>query len=190
MCTLGWNLLKPLPLVFCVSLAFALMAGTADARPGSPSSAANYPAALANQVRHQLVMLPFYSPFDNLEFQVKGNQVVLRGQVVRPSLKEDARAAVSHVEGVESVDNQIEVLPPSPMDDQIRRAEFRAVYGAPGFDIYLLRSVQPIHIIVKSGHVTLEGVVKSQTDRNLAGMAANQVPNVFSVTNHLRVENS
>jgi len=82
-------------------------------------------------------MLPFYSPFDQLEFQVKGNQVVLQGQVVRPSLKEDARAAVSHIEGVKSVDNQIEVLLPSLMDDQIRRAEFRAVYGAPGFDIYL-----------------------------------------------------
>jgi len=104
-------------------------------------------------------------------------------------LKEDARAAVSHIEGVESVDNQMEVLPPSPVDDPIRRAEFRAIYGAPGFDIYLIRSVQPIHIIVKNGHVTLEGIVRSETDRNLAAIVANQVPNVFSVTNKLLVDN-
>ena len=192
MCKLGWNLSKP-RLLPALLLSFALLAtaATADAgRPTSPPNTADYTAGLANQVRHQLVMLPFYSLFDNLEFEVRGSRVVLLGQVVRPALKEDARAAVSHIEGVESVDNQIEVLPPSPFDDQIRRAEFRAIYGAPGFDIYLIRSVQPIHIIVKNGHVTLEGVVRSPMDRNLAGMAANQVPNVFSVTNNLRVDNS
>jgi hyperosmotically inducible periplasmic protein len=173
-----------------LSQAFA-MARTADAgRQAPPPNTADYPAWLSNEVRHQLVMLPFYSLFDNLEYQVRGDQVILMGQVLRPSLKADAAAAVKHIEGVASVDNQIEVLPLLPMDDQIRRAEFRAIYGAPGFDIYRIRSVQPIHIIVRSGHVTLEGVVASEMDRNLAGMAANQVRNVFSVTNNLRVEHS
>jgi hyperosmotically inducible periplasmic protein len=165
-------------------------AGRTDAhRPAAPPNTTNDPAWLTHEVRHRLAMLPFYSLFDNLEYKVEGNEVILMGQVVRPGLKGDARVAVEHIEGVESVDNRIEVLPPSPMDDQIRRAEFRAIYGAPGFDIYRIRSVPPIHIIVKNGHVTLEGVVASARDRNLAGIAANQVPNVFSVTNNLRVEN-
>jgi len=181
---------KRLHLALLFSLTLLITAVNADARqPAAPPSTANSSAGLANQVRHQLVMLPFLSPFDDLEFQVRGNQIVLLGQVVRPALKEDARAAVSHIEGVESVDNQMEVLPPSPVDDPIRRAEFRAIYGAPGFDICLIRSVQPIHIIVKNGHVTLEGIVRSETDRNLAAIVANQVPNVFSVTNKLLVDN-
>jgi len=159
-------------------------------RPAPPPNTANDRAWLANQVRHRLVMLPFYSLFDNLEYRVEGSNVILLGQVVRPALKEDAAATVKHIEGVQSVDNQIEVLPPLPMDDQIRRAEFRAIYGAPGFDRYAIRSVEPIHIVVNRGHVTLEGVVASEMDRNLAGIAANQVPSVFSVTNNLRVENS
>jgi hyperosmotically inducible periplasmic protein len=178
-------------LALLLFLAFFLTAVTAEAhRPAPPPNTASEQTWLTQEVRHRLIMLPFYSPFDNLEYRIEGNRVILMGQVVRPALKQDAGAAVKHIEGVESVDNQIEVLPPSLMDDEIRRAEFRAIYGAPGFDIYTIRSVQPIHIIVKSGHVSLEGVVASQRDRNLAGIAANQVPNVFSVTNNLRVENS
>jgi hyperosmotically inducible periplasmic protein len=189
----SWGFSKPLyPGLFAVVLLLAVFATavTADAhQPAPPPKATTDQAWLAHEVRHRLVVLPFYSLFDNLEYRVEGNRVLLMGQVVRPELKQDARAAVEQIEGVESVDNQIEVLPPSPMDDQIRRAEFHAVYGTPGFEIYRSQSVQPIHIIVKNGHVTLEGVVASTRDRNLAGIAANQVPNVFSVTNNLRVEN-
>ena len=163
----------------------------AATRQQAPSTnSPEYGAWLTNQVRHKLVMLPFYSLFDNLQYKVEGTKVTLLGQVLRPDLKDDAEAAVKHIEGVEAVDNQIEVLPLSTMDNQIRRAEVLAIYRAPGMDIYAIRSVQPIHIIVKNGHVTLEGVVASQNDKNIAGIAANEVPNVFSVTNNLRVENS
>jgi hyperosmotically inducible protein len=144
---------------------------------------------IAAQVRHQLLMLPYYGVFDDLAFRVDGNTVTLLGAVTRPTLKSDAERAVKKIEGVGNVVNEIEVLPLSPMDDQIRRAEYRAIYGDPALCTrYAYGSVAPIHIIVKNGHVTLEGVVANQTDKNLIGMRANGVPNVFSVTNDLQVE--
>jgi osmotically-inducible protein OsmY len=142
---------------------------------------------LVKEVRHQLLLLPYYSIFDNLLFKVDGDKVTLMGQVVRPTLKSDAENAVKSIEAVASVDNQIEVLPVSPMDDQLRRAVFRAIYGDPGLSRYGMSSLPSIHIIVKNGHVTLEGVVDSESDRNLANLRANAVPNVFSVTNNLTV---
>lgn len=147
-------------------------------------------ASITNEVRHQLVMLPFYTLFDNLEYKVQGSTVTLMGQVVRPDLKDDAASAVKRVKGVETVDNQIKVLPLSPMDNQIRRAEYRAIYSQANLQMYAMRSVPPIHIIVDHGHVTLEGVVARQADKDAAGIAANGVPNVFSVANNLRVENA
>ena len=135
-------------------------------------------------------MLPFYTLFDNLEYKVEGSKVTLMGEVVRPNLKDDAASAVKHVRGVETVDNQIKVLPLSPMDNQLRRAEYRAIYSQPNLQMYAMQSVPPIHIIVNNGHVTLEGVVAKKADKDAAGIAANGVPNVFSVTNNLRVENS
>jgi len=155
-----------------------------------PRDSAAYQAWLTNQVRHELVMLPFYSVFDNLQCRVDGSRVTLLGQTVRPTLKDDAGAAVKHIEGVEAVDNQIEVLPVSPNDDRIRRAEFGAIYSSPSLSMYEVRSVPPIHIIVKNGHVTLEGSVATQADKETAGIVANEVPNVFSVTNNLHVDNS
>jgi hyperosmotically inducible protein len=143
---------------------------------------------LAKEIRHELVMLPYYNVFDNLAFKVDGNKVTLLGQVVRPTLKSDAERVVKSIEGVESVDNKIEVLPVSPNDDRLRIALFRAIYGHPALQRYSIQSVPPIHIIVKNGHVTLEGVVASQSDKNIAGIQANSVPGVFSVTNNLRAE--
>ncbi|HXN46380.1 MAG TPA: BON domain-containing protein [Bryobacteraceae bacterium] len=143
---------------------------------------------IEREVRHQLVMLPYYSVFDNLEYKVEGDSVILLGQVTRPALKSDAQNAVKSIEGVERVDNRIEVLPPSPNDDRIRRAVYRAVFGFPSLDRYAIQAVPPIHIIVKDGHVTLEGVVASAADKNIAGIQANGVSGVFSVTNNLRVE--
>jgi len=145
---------------------------------------------LIKEVRHELVMLPYYSVFDNLTYKVKGDQVTLMGQVVRPTLKSDAEAVVKSIEGVGSVVNQIEVLPTSPMDDQIRRATYRAIYSEGALFQYGLASVPSVHIIVKNGHVTLEGVANNETDKNLAGLKANGVPNVFSVTNNLAVSKS
>jgi hyperosmotically inducible periplasmic protein len=149
---------------------------------------ANFNAWLTKEVRHELVMLPFYSVFDNLQYRVDGAKVTLVGQVFRPTIKSDAESAVKHIEGVESVDNQIEVLPTSPFDDQIRHAEFRAIYSFAPLQMYAVRSVPPIHIVVNNGHVTLEGSVATEADKNLAGIRANTVPNVFSVTNNLRVD--
>jgi hyperosmotically inducible protein len=150
-------------------------------------SEAKYREKLAKEVRHQLVMLPWYSVFDNLAYQVDGDKVTLVGQVTRPSLKSDAEAAVKSIEGVASVVNNIEVLPLSPMDDQLRRAVFRAIYGDSGLPRYSVQAVPSIHIIVKNGNVTLEGVVDNESDKNLANLRANQVPNVFSVKNNLVV---
>ena len=114
--------------------------------------------------------------------------MTLIGQVARPTLKSDAENAVKHIEGVERVDNQIEILPTSPMDDQIRIATYRAIYGNTSLNTYALRAVPPIHIIVKNGHVTLEGVVARQMDKQIAEQQAKSVPNVFSVTDNLQVE--
>src|SRR6266849_10114943 len=114
---------------------------------------------LTKEVRHQLVMLPWYSVFDNLAYKVEGDKVTLYGEVTRPTLKSDAETVVKGIEGVTTVVNNIEVLPLSPMDDQLRRAVFRAVYGDPGLSRYSVQAVPSIHIIVKNGNVTLEGVV-------------------------------
>jgi hyperosmotically inducible periplasmic protein len=143
--------------------------------------------SMIKEIRHQLVLLPYYSVFDNLSFRLDGSKVILMGQVVRPTLKSDAEAAVKSVEGVSSVQNDIEVLPNSPMDDQLRRAVYRAIYSEPGLSRYALSAVPSIHIIVKNGNVTLEGVADNETDKNLAGLRANGVPNVFSVKNNLVV---
>jgi hyperosmotically inducible protein len=133
-------------------------------------------------------MLPYYSVFDNLSFRVDGNNVVLMGQVTRPTLKSDAENVVKRIEGVERVQNEIEVLPLSPNDDRIRMAVYRAIYGEPTLNRYAQQAVPPIHIIVKNGNVSLEGVVANQTDKNLAAIRAKGVPGVFSVSDHLQVE--
>ena len=133
-------------------------------------------------------MLPYYSVFDNLEFSVNGYQVTLMGQVVRPTLKSDAENVVKRIEGVERVVNKIKVLPASFNDNRIRRATYRAIYGHPALSRYALQPVPPIHIIVDNGHVTLVGAVASQMDKNIAYLEANNVPDVFSVTNKLQVE--
>ncbi len=151
-------------------------------------SDAKYAAWLEKQVRHELLMLPYYSVFDNLEFQLRGDRVILLGQVVRPSTRSDAEARVKKIEGVTGVVNRVEVLPLSPFDDRIRRAEFRAIFSNSMLSRYAIQPVPPIHIIVKGGHVTLEGIVASEAEKNTAYIVASGVPGVFSVTNHLRVE--
>jgi osmotically-inducible protein OsmY len=141
-------------------------------------------------VRHELIMLPYYGVFDNLTFRVDGRTVTLMGQVTNPTLKSDAERSVKRIEGVEKVVNNLEVLPPSPADDRIREAVYRAIYSYGPLFKYGNLAVPPIHIIVKNGRVALEGVVDNETDKNLAGMRANQVPGTFQVTNTLRVVSS
>lgn len=142
---------------------------------------------LQREVGHELIMVPWYTVFDILKYSVNGEEVTLTGAVVNPTVKTDAENAVKHIEGVEKVNDQVEVLPPSPMDDEIRRAEYRAIYSQGTLSRYGVGSLQSIHIIVKGGHVTLEGSVDNQADKNVAGIYANGVPNVFSVTNNLQV---
>ena len=144
-------------------------------------------ANLTREIRHQLLLLPNYSVFDNLQFKIDGDKVTLLGQVSRPSLKSDAEHAVKSLEGVAKIDNQIEVLPTSPMDDQLRRAVYHAIYGEDALWRYGMSALPSIHIIVNNGNVTLEGVVDNDTDKNLANLRASQVPNVFSVKNNLTV---
>ena len=143
---------------------------------------------LKRQVRHELVMLPYYNVFDNLAFKVDGSTVTLLGQVSRPTLKSDAEKVVKGIEGVEKVVNQIQVLPVSPDDDRIRLAVYRAIYGHSSLQRYGLQAVPPIHIIVNKGNVTLEGVVANEADKNIANIQAKSVPGVFGVANNLRAE--
>ena len=145
---------------------------------------------IQKEVRHELIMLPYLGVFDNLAYRVDGATVTLSGQVTRPTLKTDAERAVKGIEGVEKVENQIEVLPPSSMDDQLRRRLYTAIYGFPSLQKYALGVQQPIRIIVKSGRVTLEGVVDNEADKNTAGIRANGVSGIFSVTNNLQVVKS
>ena len=142
---------------------------------------------IQKEVRHELVMLPYLDVFDNLAYKVDGYNVALFGQVTNPTVKSDAENAVKKIEGVEKVENQIEVLPVSPMDDGLRRRLFVAIYGYAPLQRYALPTIKPIRIIVKNGHLTLEGVVDSQGDKNIAGIRANGVPGLFSVTNNLVV---
>jgi hyperosmotically inducible protein len=143
---------------------------------------------ITKEVRHELITLPFYSVFDNLAYRVDGGKVTLFGQVAQPVLKSDAERVVKKIEGVSSVDNEIEVLPTSINDDRLRRVLFRAIYGKPALSRYAEGAVPPIHIIVKNGNVTLEGVVGNQMDRTLAEMAAKEVSGVFSVKNNLALD--
>ncbi len=142
---------------------------------------------ISREVMHELLMNPYYNVFDNLEFKVDGNHVTLVGQVTAPVVKADAEASVRHIEGIESVTNNIEVLPPSPMDDRIRRQVYDAVYSFGGLSRYSWGAVPSIHFIVDNGRITLVGVVDNQNDKNMAGIRANTVPGVFSVTNNLEV---
>jgi hyperosmotically inducible periplasmic protein len=179
----GRSLLVLLAVVFAMgAVMFPL---SASAQQGQVSQKAV--ERLQKEVRHEILMLPYLTVFDNLGYKVDGYNVTLAGQVTKPSMKSDAESAVKRIEGVEKIDNQIEVLPVSPMDDRIRQSLYRAIYNYPPLQRYGLPVFKPIRLMVKNGHVTLEGVVDSVADKNLAGLRANQVPGVFSVKNNLVV---
>jgi hyperosmotically inducible protein len=142
---------------------------------------------LTREAGHELNLLPWLTVFDNLQYQVNGSEVTLLGQVVNPVTKDDAQKAVKGIEGVTKVNNKIEVLPLSPFDAQIRRAEFHAIYGEPQLQRYAMGTMPSIHIIVANGHVTLLGYVDNESDKNVAEIRAKSVPNVFSVMDNLQV---
>lgn len=174
-------------MILAAILAGAAMAATAE----TPSAAQEMRAAdeaLAKKVRHELLMLPFLSVFDNMTFRVENGEVTLMGQVIRPTLASSAGNVVKRLEGVHKVDNQIEVLPLSNFDDRVRLSVARAVYGFGALQRYGLGANPSIRIIVKNGDVTLEGVVANEMDRNLVFLRANGVSGAFKVTNNLKVE--
>lgn len=160
-----------------LSATFAVAVPAADTQP------------IAKSVRHELVTLPYYGVFDNLEYSVSSDgTVTLAGQVVRPTTKSDAEARVRRIAGVTRVVNNIEVLPLSSFDDQIRWQAARTIFNTGGLYRYAGGANPSIHIVVKNGHLTLEGVVASDFDRQIARTAALNVPGVFSVTNNLRTD--
>jgi hyperosmotically inducible protein len=178
---------KPLLLVLLLQLFVGGAAVVATQNGNAQKGARNSTEYIKREVGHELAMVPWYSVFDILKYSVNGDDVTLTGSVTNPTVKTDAENAVKHIEGVEKVNDQIEVLPPSPLDDQIRRAEYRAIYSQGTLSRYGLGSLQSIHIIVKGGHVTLEGNVDNEADKNAANIYANGVAGVFSVTNNLVV---
>jgi hyperosmotically inducible periplasmic protein len=174
-----------------LALSSAFVAATVSAQTASTKKPATseekLPPSLSHEIRHQLLVLPFYSVFDSINFSLEGRKVTLTGQVLRRSLKEHAEAAVKSLEGVTAVINQIEVLPPSPSDDELRDAVYRALYEDPTLERYAIQNIPPLHIIVKNGAVALEGSVDSLSDKNLAGARVGRVPNVVVMKNNLVV---
>lgn len=166
---------------------FAFLALAVASLPLAALAAPQDTARIERQVTKELVTLPFYSVFDNFQFQIEGETVILMGHVTRPRLKKGAERVVIRIEGVDKVDNQIVVLPVSPNDDRIRTATFRAIYYHPMLTRYAIQAIPPIHIIVENGDVTLEGVVSTEGEKTAAGIQANGVAGAFSITNNLRV---
>ncbi|HXU40241.1 MAG TPA: BON domain-containing protein [Blastocatellia bacterium] len=160
---------------------FVLVASVAFASTPTGQSAS------MEKVRKELVTLPYYGVFDNLEYQVEGSTVTLYGQVVKPITRQDAERRVARIEGVDHVVNNIEVLPLSGFDDSIRARAYRAIFRTGSLYRYAMGANPSIHIVVRNGRITLEGVVSNQMDSQLANTAARSVPGVFSVTNNLRV---
>ncbi len=170
-----------------LAVTMAVMPVAANPKTPATNEAEQYEKTV-KKIRKELVTLPFYGVFDNLSFNYEDGKVILMGQVSRPTLRSDAKRVVERVTGVEEVVNKIEVLPLSNFDDRIRLATYRAIYRQPGLDRLALQAVPPIHIIVKNGNVTLEGVVLNKSDSTRAFIAANGIPGVFSVKNNLRIE--
>lgn len=174
--------LKGLPMV---ALMLVGLVTSASAKPTSHDTT----RPLSDEVRHQLTILPWYGVFDDLQYQVNGTEVILSGEIIseHDQTKYDAEKAVKRIAGVTRVVNNIRVLPLSRFDDQIRRSEYRTIFSQADLGRYTLGVIPQIHIIVNNGHVTLEGTVINQMDRNIAGIVANSVAGVFSVTNNLRI---
>ena len=170
-------------------LGFAAISVASTHKATNPAGSSKQPLSLTDQVRHELLMLPYFGVFDNLGFTIEDSSTaVLTGQVVRPILKSEAEAAVGRIQGISKVVDNIEVLPLSSFDDAIRVRTYRAIFSRPGFEKYANQANSPIRIIVKNGNITLDGFVGSQIDKTMAAMAARSVPGAFSVTDNLIVD--
>lgn len=173
----------------CLPLWLLLSSATLHAQSSPNPKAAEIVVAepLARALRHQLLMLPYYSVFDVIDFSISGDTVTLTGQVVRPTLKAHAEATARSLEGVAAVVNKIEVLPHSATDNGLRRAVYRGIFEDPELAKYAVQAVPPIHIIVKDGAVTLVGRVEQESDIALASKEASKVMGVAAVKNLLTV---
>lgn len=168
------------------AVAFGL--GIAAAATNNTGSASD--ADIAKKLTHEIRMYPRYSVFDNVNFSVDEGRVELLGEVSQPYKKADLGRIAQRVPGVTSLSNDLKVLPLSPMDNRLRLQVARAIYRDPVLSRYGMQPVPPIHIIVDNGHVTLEGVVSTDMEKNVAGMRAAAAGLSFGqVTNNLRVEN-
>ena len=173
----------------CGFLAVAALSAASFAYASGPSVGPKPPKTMEEKVRHELNMLPYYGVFDDISFRVDGDKVTLTGEVWQPVLKLQTEGAIKNIEGVKQVDDQIEVLPLSNFDDQIRFSAYRAIYGFGPLSRYRLGTHPAIHIIVKNGNMTLTGVVANKMDSEMAFLRANGVHGAFSVKNELRIEN-
>jgi hyperosmotically inducible protein len=174
--------------MLALAAAVVIAASGAVAAPNSSDNTEQSYQQVSKQVRHELVTLPYFGVFDNLAYKVEGDTVTLYGQVVRPSTRKDAERRVAKIKGVERVVNQIEVLPLSRFDDDVRINTYRMLARTGGLYRYLMGVNPSIRIIVNRGQLTLEGVVANEGDKNLAYVAARGVSGAFSVTNNLRTE--
>jgi len=146
---------------------------------------------LASDIDAALLRLPYYDVFDSLGYQIGDHgTVVLTGQVRTPWLKSSAEKAVKRVAGVDTVVNNIEILPVNINDDRIRVAVYRSLFYDSTLDRYAMGANPSIRILVKNGQVTLEGFVGNEMDKTIAGMKARQVFGVFGVTNNLTIDKS
>jgi hyperosmotically inducible protein len=173
-------------------LGLLLTAPSLDAqhqRAAKPATTAPKPEEpqLPREIRHQLLVLPYYSVFDYIAFTLEGGKVTLTGYVLRPTLRGDAEAAVKSLEGVSSVKNLIEILPKSSTDDDSRRAVYRAIFEDSTLQRYAVSDVPVIHILLRNGEVTLEGVVSSEPEKNLASIRASSVSGITGVINHISI---
>jgi hyperosmotically inducible periplasmic protein len=183
-----WNILTPL-LAFLLLLPAVTTAKKDNSHNDAFMPEERNEAQIMKEVRHQLLLLPYYGVFDDLAFKADGGTITLMGAVTRPTLKSDAEGVVKRINGVTNVVNQIEVMPLSPNDDHIRLAEYRAIYGDSALSTrYGFRALPSVHILVKNGHVQLEGWVANKFDYNLINIRAKGVSGVFSVSNDLQIE--
>lgn len=159
----------------------------ADIKADTSPSGDKNETRIAREVRHELLMIPYYSLFDDLGFTVRGSKVELTGSVNDGAIIGEATAAAKRVEGVTDVTNNIKLLPPAPEDERIRHEAARRIFSTGGLSRYSWEAAPSIHIIVDRSRIRLIGYVLDQADKNLAGIAANQVPGVFAVQNDLQV---
>jgi hyperosmotically inducible periplasmic protein len=168
-------------------LGLVLTLGVAAAKPVVPLT----DEGIAKRTGHEIRMYPRYTIWDNITYRVQSGNVELNGQVSQPYKKTDIVRIVERIPGVVGVTDNIKVLPLSPNDDRLRVQVARAIFRDPVLSRYSLEPVPSIHIIVDNGHVTLEGVVANETEKNIAGMRASGAGLSFgAVANNLIVENS